>query len=357
LASYRLGCHFRLVSIPPFTIFIIRLGVWSLTSVRLQEETAKVEGHLINGDFTNAIVSCFNTHKINAFDPNLLEPLLKLLRLSPSLSESLAKPEMFSGIGQKLGHKKAVVRLNLLRLVRNVLDAREMDYFKNPRDRQLRSLLEAIQTLAEKDSAVLVRNLASELVRSHINGDPESIIPPLAAMAVTSSSAGSSRTRSAPRRIYTPPSLHSSASTPMTPTSAHRASQAAYIEVAASPKRRTAVPQDLDYRPRSRDGSGIPISALPRRVSTDQGVNISLSAAKSRLPRNSGIYPHSAASEPSSGRSQSAVSNKENQTGGTRYAQHTPSGQSGQGHSRDGSGGSKARRNRAPSEGTSRRWA
>ncbi|KAK6073529.1 hypothetical protein SCUP515_06864 [Seiridium cupressi] len=337
---------------------------WQVTAldaifVWLQEETAKVEGHLINGDFTDAIVSCFNTHKVNAFDPNLLEPLLKLLRLSPSLSASLAKPETFSGIGQKLGHKKAVVRLNLLRLVRNILDAREMDYFTSPRDKQLRSLLEAIQTLADKDSAVLVRNLASELVRAHINGDPDSIIPPHAAMAVaSSSSAGSSRNRSSARRIYTPPALHASMSTPMTPTSAHRQSQAAYIEVAASPKRRTAVPQDLDYRPRSRDGSGIPISSLPRRVSTDQGVNISLAASKSRLPRNSGVLSHSAASESSAGRSQSVLSNKENLTGGTRYAQQTPTGYSGQGgHSREGSSGSKSRRSRAPSEGNSRRWA
>lgn len=320
-----------------------------------------MEGHLINGDFTTAIVSCFNAHKINAFDPNLLEPLLKLLRLSPSLSSSLAKPEMFSGIAQKLGHKKAVVRLNLLRLVRNILDAREGDYFSNHRDKQLRSLLEAIQTLAEKDSAVLVRNLAAELVKSHINGEPESIIPPLAAMAVSSSSAGSSRTRSSGRRIYTPPSLHNSVSTPKTPTSAHRASQAAYIEVAASPKRRTAVPPDLDptlYRPRSRDGAGLPISSLPRRVSTDQGVNISLAGVRSRLPRNSGVFPHQAASEPSPGRSHSQLSNKENQTGGTRYPPGTPSGHGGQGgHSRDGSGGSKPRRSRAPSEGNSRRWA
>jgi hypothetical protein len=268
---------------------------------------------------------------------------------------------MFLGIGQKLGHKKAVVRLNLLRLVRTILDAREVDYFTSPKDKHLRSLLEAIQTLAEKDSAVLVRNLASELVRSHINGDPDGVIPPLAGMAATSSSsAGSGRTRSSGRRIYTPPSLHSSVSMPITPTSANRSSQVAYIEVAASPKRRTAVPQDLDstiYRPRSRDGSGIPISSLPRRVSTDLGVNVSGAAAKSRLPRNPVTPSYPALNESSSTRSQSVLSNKENLAGGTRYTQQTSSGYSGQGHSREGSGGGKGRRTRAPSEGNTRRWA
>ncbi|KAH6652940.1 septation protein H [Truncatella angustata] len=341
---------------------------WQVTAldaifVWLQEETAKVEGHLINGTFTGAIVACLNTQKINAFDPNLLEPLLKLLRLSPDLSARLARPEMFLGIAQKLGHKKAVVRLNLLRLVRNILDAREADYFNSPRDKQLRYLLEAIQTLADKDSAVLVRNLASELVRLHINGDPDSIVPPpLSAMSVpSSSSSGSGRTRPSSRRIYTPPSLqHSSMSTPMTPTSAHRASQAAYIEIASSPKRRTAVPLDIGptlYRPGSRDGSGLPISSLPRRVSTDQGMDISSAGMKSRLPRNSPVFPHSAGSEASSGRSHSQLSNKENLSA-SRYGQRPSTAYAGQGgHSREGSGGSKPRRSRAPSEGQSRRWA
>ncbi|KAI1875210.1 hypothetical protein JX265_004268 [Neoarthrinium moseri] len=344
-----------------FYISLLADQYWQVTALDaifawLQEETAKVEGHLINGNFPSAIVACFTTQKINAFDPNLVEPLLKIVRLSPDLSSSLAKPEMFSGVAQKLGHKKAVIRLNLLRLVRNILDAREADYFSNPRDRQLRLLLEAVQTLAEKDSAVLVRNLASELVRSHINSDPDNVIPPLPAMPASSSSAGSSRNRSGPRRIYTPPSLHSSVSTPITPTSAHRPSQAAYIEVAASPKRRSAVPHDLDYRPRSRDGGNIPISSLPRRVSTDQGTNISV-AGKSRLPRNSGAF-HPSSSE-SSGRSQSVLSNKENQLSSStsRYSQ-SGSSAAGSGyaaHSRESSSG-KSRRTRAPSESSSRKW-
>jgi hypothetical protein len=275
---------------------------------------------------------------------------------------------MFSGIAQKLGHKKAVVRLNLLRLVRNILDAREADYFNSPRDKQLRSLLEAIQTLADKDAAVLVRNLASELVRSHINGDPDNIIPTLSTMSVTSvSTVRSSRSRSGPRRIYTPPSLHSAASMPMTPTQAHRPSQGAYIEVAASPKRRSAVPltHDLDstvYRPRSRDGSSIPVSTLPRRVSGDpMGGSIS-AASKSRLPRNSGVLTRASTSEPaSSTRSQSVLSNKENQitSGSSRYPLPSPttaSGHGGSGQSRDGPGG-KGKRTRAPSEGNSRKWA
>lgn len=278
-----------------------------------------MEEHLLNADFTTAIVACFNTPKINAFDPNLLEPLLKVLRLSPCLAASLAKSEMYSGIAQKLTHKKAVVRLNLLRLVRNVLDARETDYFSSSKDAQLRTLLRGIQALAEKDSAVLVRNLASELVKSHIEGASDHHgIPSLSSSVSTSAS--SSRSRSSARRIYTPPSLqHASASTPMTPTQASASSSprrpslytsssavagGAFVEVASSPKRSSAaLARERDnfgiipYRPRSKDGglglyrpgsresittssSGIPVSAaagtgnnnnpsLPRRGSAD----------------------------------------------------------------------------------------
>lgn len=299
--------------LPPFS-FRFWFADWF---IRLQEETAKVEEHLLNGNFTDAIISCFNAQKINAFDLNLLEPLLKLLRLSPALAATLAKPEMYNGIAQKLSHKKAVVRLNLLRLVRNILEARQIDYFNNHKDKQLRLLFEGIRVLAEKDSAVLVRNLASDLVMSHIDGSSDQFAIPFS--APPSSSTASSRPRSG-RRIYTPPSLQSSVSIPITPTHATRPFQSsAYIEVAASPRRSAvSLAQERDalsYRPRSRDsGSGIPVSS-PRRPSTDTQGSGSKSG-KSRLPRNSGLYNSrpSLSAAASIYRTESMGSNKENTT-------------------------------------------
>ena len=310
---------------------------------------------------------------------------------------------MFSGIGQKLGHKKAVVRLNLLRLVRNILDARETDYFSMSKDRCLESLLGDIQTLADKDSAVLVRNLASELVRSHINGGLETATSSVSSLSASSSaaaSAGRVRPSSRPgsRRIYTPPSLHSSASTPMTPTHAHRSSQSsAYIEVAQSPKRSAvSITHERDpsiYRPRSRDSTGIPMSSIPRRVSGD--LSSSVGSSKSRLPRNNtnppGVLPRTSVSDLSDlrrneVRRNSVFSNKENNQasnagdsfgsgsgsggGGSRYpfmpesptmsSSSASSRRNGSvssastSHSRSGSG--KQRRSRAPSEGGAKKW-
>lgn len=341
-----------------------------------------MESHLLDGNFTSAIVSCFSNNKANAFDPNLLEPLLKALRLSPSVAASLAKAEMYAGIAHKLTHKKAVVRLNLLRLVRNIMDGCESDGSaaaaaagSPATDKQLRILFDSIETLADKDSAVLVRNLASELVRSHIDIDmPTGRHDSMSLASIGSISGGTTggsssantsgpRSRSGPRRTasytsYTPPSLQSSMSMPPTPTHAHNhphhhynsnhthkqnrgnhsyhrpsQSSSAFIEVAASPKRNSAIAavHERDaalYRPRSRDGAGAASSAtsIPRRVSGDANsfANGSV-AAKSRLPRTSTALARSGAGSAGSAggvavvRSESSLSGREAGSGSGRY--------------------------------------
>ncbi|KFA77236.1 hypothetical protein S40288_01292, partial [Stachybotrys chartarum IBT 40288] len=314
-----------------FYVSLLTDQYWQVTAldailVWLQEETSNVEGYLKEGSFTRAIVSCFNTNKLNAFDSNLLEPLLKLLRLSPPVARSLAKPEMFAGISQRLGHKKAVVRLNLLRLVRTIMDACETwgtgDGLASVNSSQVRSLMDTIQTLADTDSAVLVRNLALELVKSHVEGMAGSIVHE--GTGPSQASSASSR-RSATRRntSYTPPALLSSISMPPTPTNRTRGALAnsAFVEVAASsPRRPMAVDRERDsilYRPRSRDGP----TGIPRRVSGDGSGLSGLSAAgKSRLPRTSlaSIVPSRAAAgsprvePPMVMRSESNLSSKEN---------------------------------------------
>ncbi|KAH6636802.1 hypothetical protein F5144DRAFT_488395 [Chaetomium tenue] len=302
-----------------FYVSLLADQYWQVTAldaifVWLQEETAKVESHLLEGSFTAAIMSCFNPTKVNAFDPNLLEPLLKVLRLSPAVAASLAKAEMYAGTAQKLGHKKAVVRLNLLRLVRSIMDGCEANNLSmsalstSETGRQLRVLLDDIQTLADKDPAVLVRNLASELIRSHIDGELQHEAMALGNMGLgastsTASSTGSGpRSRSGPRRntSYTPPGLHLSLSMPPTPSHGHRMTQsssAAYIEIAATPKRSAiGLTHERDpsfYRPRSRDSIPIPATSIPRRVSdTPPSIPPGNSTptnptSKSRLPRTS----------------------------------------------------------------------
>lgn len=217
-------------------------------------------------------MKCFNAPKASAFDYNLLEPLQKLLRLSSPVATSLARPDLCTGILQKLNHKKAVVRLNLLRIVRSICDPSE-EQASNIRGH---NLFQAIRRLAESDTAVLVRNMASELVKSNLEKDQQD-----------NTGGGRARPGHASRRTssYTPPSLHHSASTPITPTHSSRASMSsAFIDGSVTP-RRIAGPlsngESILYRPRSRDGAQISI----RRTSSELSSGTSVS--KSRLPKSS----------------------------------------------------------------------
>lgn len=268
---------------------------------------------------------------------------------------------MYSGVAQRLSHKKAVVRLNLLRLVRNILEVGEHEIVINPRERHLKSLLDAVRVLAEKDSAVLVRNLASDLIVSHIEGSADQPVP-----TTSTSSSATSYSRTSRGRIYTPPSLQSAPPIPQTPTHASRHPQSpSYIEVASSPKRSAvSLTHERDValqRPRSRDdNSNIPVSSIPRRVSGDTQSGMSTPIrSKNRVSRTSGLYPRPSLSSLITSRSESESSNKENITGASgrsaRYStRYSPPAAAG------GTGGDipsfpvKQRRSRAPSDGKSK---
>lgn len=95
---------------------------------RLQEETARVEQHLLHSNFSTAIVASYTSPELSqsTFE-QMLEPLQKVVRLSPPIAASLADPEIFTRTVQKLAHKDPVARVNLLRILRTICDAREED--------------------------------------------------------------------------------------------------------------------------------------------------------------------------------------------------------------------------------------
>ena len=231
--------------------------LWKLLLIlnRLQEETAKVEEHLLDGAFTSGVIKCFTTAKANAFE-NLLEPLQKLLRLSPPIALSLAHPDFFYRILQKLQSTKAVVRLNLLRILRSICDASEEQEALISKY----GLQDTVQRLAENDGAVLVRNMASELIKS---SDANEMI-------------GLSGNRRRPARrsssSTTPPSLLTSYSMPSTPTSNRSSHSTNY---AFDRAQRNGPSSAVPYRPTSRDGSNL--SRLPTLVN----------GVKGQLPRTS----------------------------------------------------------------------
>ena len=238
---------------------IFRSSASTDNKTRLQEETAKVEEHLLDGSFTAAIIRCFTTSKANAFE-NLLEPLQKLLRLSPPVALSLAHPDLFHRILRKLQSNKAVVRLNLLRIIRSICDASDEQGALISRY----GLDETIQRLAENDGAVLVRNMAGELIKSSEMNNKLSM------------GGGRRRPSRSSSSSTTPPSLLTSYSMPSTPTN-HRSAYSKNHGYDRDVRRGSVFNGGMAYRPASRDGSGA--SALPIIV------NVPGSGAKSRLPR------------------------------------------------------------------------
>ncbi|GAM89705.1 hypothetical protein ANO11243_077440 [Dothideomycetidae sp. 11243] len=151
-----------------FYISLLADQYWQVTAldaifIWLQEETARVEEHLLSSTaFASAIIDCFMHSKADSFE-NLLEPLQKLLRLSPPVAACLAHPDLFSRTVHKLVQsKKALVRLNLLRIIRSICDASDEDgnlittY----------GLFAAISDLAKHDNAILVREMAGDLIKS-----------------------------------------------------------------------------------------------------------------------------------------------------------------------------------------------
>lgn len=239
---------------------------------RLQEETAKVEEQLLSSsDFSAAIVQCFSHSKTDSFE-NLLEPLQKLLRLSPPVAASLAHPDLFSRTGQKLQSKKALVRLNLLRIIRSICDASEEDGGLITRY----GLDVAIMDLARNDQAVLVREMAGDLIKA-------------SELSVRRSADGTRRGMMRRSSSSTTPIIPSQGSLPPTPNSDRRSGSRAgssYFDLDDFVRPLRAIqPNSSPYRPISRDSIDSMSDLTTPNYSSTSTTNAFGSMTKSRLPR------------------------------------------------------------------------
>ncbi|KAK6535103.1 hypothetical protein TWF694_001589 [Orbilia ellipsospora] len=148
-----------------FFVSLLSEPYWQVASLEailvwLHEEPAQIEEKLLQPNATEALITCFTNSKTNIFE-NILEPFQKLCRLSGPIARAMGHPEFFERTLQKLTHPKAVVRLSLLRIIRSICDANG-----DQEDLLTRSgLFPMILWLAENDSAILVRNIASEFAK------------------------------------------------------------------------------------------------------------------------------------------------------------------------------------------------
>lgn len=211
----------------------------------------------------------------------MLEPLQKLLRLSAPVAATLSHPQLFARTVTKLANKKAVVRVNLLRIIRSICDASEEEGALV----RLHGLYEAIKKLAEHDPAILVRNMAADLIRLCDQSDRQGM-----------DGARYRHPRRTSSSTMTPPPLYTSSSLPPTPQRSSGQSNSGYFELPFESYQQTRsrasnINGSIPYRPVSRDGLGITKNAYESPSPAISNGNASLSSAsatpaiKSRLPR------------------------------------------------------------------------
>lgn len=139
--------------------FLLRL---THPSARLQDETAKIEDELLKPASLDALLKCFVSAKAVSFE-NLLDPFLKICRSSNLITLGVAKSQFFKRIIDRLNNNsKAVVRLNLLRILRTVCDAHPNRAVLVERF----GIYDIVVKLSKEDGAVLVRELAREILPS-----------------------------------------------------------------------------------------------------------------------------------------------------------------------------------------------
>ena len=150
--------YFKLLDDPYFQVSALESVLsW------LQDETARVEDELLKPEAIDSLLKCFVTAKTNSFE-NLLDPFLKITRLSTPVTIAMTKSSaFFKRIIDRLGqNSKAVVRLNLLRILRGVCEVHPNRAMLVERY----GLLGVVEQLSRGggDGAVLVRELAREIV-------------------------------------------------------------------------------------------------------------------------------------------------------------------------------------------------
>jgi hypothetical protein len=289
-------------------------------------------------------VDCFNNVEASpdAFE-NFLDPLQKLLRLSPPVASTLANPDLFLRTAQKLNTKKAVVRLNLLRIIRSICDASE-DQGGASLVRKF-GLYEAVERLAESDQAILVREMASDLIRSSDQSSRRGLENTVLRPSARRSSAST----------MTPSPQQISSSVPGTPQHFRSAQSKGYFDSTSNRltenSRAARVPTTTaltpsTFRPTSRDSSsGDQTSSLASRVVTSASAAWSGSTGStksSRLPRTN--------TAPSSGTRLTRLSFANGRKEENITPTHTPGTAAGAG--RTGSALNPGRRRRVTSSGT-----
>lgn len=136
-----------------------QVNAYEAICIWLQEEAGRIEDRLVQSPSKQKLLSGLEEAKSNTFNA-LLESFHKLLRLSPRFCRSISVTKTLSQLRRRIKTSKALVRLNLLKVARTIL---EYNPTKIPALEES-GLADSLRKLNTTDSPVLVRELAKELL-------------------------------------------------------------------------------------------------------------------------------------------------------------------------------------------------
>lgn len=149
-----------------FFLELLQDPYWQLQSLEsiliwLQEDLARMESTLLKPSSIQSLLFVFTSSKSLSFE-QFLETFLKIFKLSDSVTFALGKHALFlKRLVERLQScTKAVVKLNLLRICKATCDV-----LPNRQEViQQYGLMEIIEKLSREDPAILVREVAKEIV-------------------------------------------------------------------------------------------------------------------------------------------------------------------------------------------------
>jgi serine/threonine protein kinase len=136
-----------------------QVNAYEAICIWLQEEAGRIEDRLVQSASKQKLLSGLDEAKSNTFNA-LLESFHKLLRLSPRFCRSLSVTKTLSQLRRRIKTSKAMVRLNLLRVARTILEYNPTKISALEES----GLAESLRKLTTTDNPVLVRELAKELL-------------------------------------------------------------------------------------------------------------------------------------------------------------------------------------------------
>jgi len=197
-----------------------------------------------------------------------------LLRISPPVALTLAQPDLFSRILQKLLSNKPLTRLNLLRIVQSICDASE----EQGALISVYGLYDTISRLSEHDTAILVRDMASKLTRSCEGHE------------LLGRSGGKRKTARRTSTSTISSALSFSQSQPPTPTSSRSSRRPSNYRMDSETRQR-GMGGPISFRPLSREMSREDRNITPAGTPPTFSASSTSSAARSRLPRTNSTKP------------------------------------------------------------------